>query len=309
MASASDICSRIVRWIPCIFIIAIVFWSYYAYVVELCIYTVESTAQQVLYLIFYHFFFGMFVWSYWQIIFSDVMTPSAGYYVPTEYYAKVFETDDPEERQATLKQIVARNNLTVVTRDIAGGIRYCGITKAIKPDRCHYCSVVKKCVLKMDHYCPWVNNCVGYSNYKFFVLFLMYGFLYCLYVSCTDLEYFIGFWQNLMAGSAKFHILFLFFASIMFAISLVGLLGYHLYLVCKNQTTLESFRSPIFSYGSDSAGFSIGTLRNFEQVFGERKLLWFVPIFTAMGDGMSYPTRLISRESDFNLVDGSDENV
>lgn len=265
--------------------------------------------KQVFYLLFYHFFFGMFIWAYWQIIFTDVMTPAAGYYIPKEYHAKVFETDNDEERQATLKQIIARNNLTVVTRDINAGIRYCGITKAIKPDRCHYCSVVKKCVLKMDHYCPWVNNCVGYSNYKFFVLFLMYGFLYCLYVSCTDLEYFIGFWQNLMKGSAKFHILFLFFASVMFAISLIGLFGYHLYLVGKNRSTLESFRASIFSYGSDGDGFNIGVLRNFEQVFGERKLLWGIPIFTSLGDGMSYPTRLISRDSEFNLVDGSDENV
>jgi palmitoyltransferase len=60
--------------------------------------------------------------------------------------------------------------------------RYCHGCKCIKPPRAHHCSVLGRCVLNMDHYCPWMSNTVGYYNYRYFVLFLIYLFIGCVYV-------------------------------------------------------------------------------------------------------------------------------
>jgi len=191
-----------------------------------------------------------------------------------------------------LENLVQSQQLPVLTRTHITQIRYCEKCSIIKPDRCHHCSVCGTCVLKMDHHCPWVNNCVCFDNYKFFVLFLVYAFIYCFVIFCFSLKYFIEFWSGDWTGQlgGKFHVLFVFFVAAMFAVSLVSLFGYHCFLISKNRSTLESFRSPIFRDGPDRKGFSLGTYANFVEIFGDDRMKWFLPMFTSLGDGIQFPT-------------------
>ncbi|KAK3099558.1 hypothetical protein FSP39_006233 [Pinctada imbricata] len=232
----------------------------------------------------------MFMWSYAKTIFTPLGCVPKSFYLSQQQVDRL-ERERNEDIQKEILMSVAKD-LPVLNRTNTGFPRYCEKCKCVKPDRCHHCSV-----------CGQVNNCVGFTNYKFFVLFLGYALLYCLYVALTSLKYFI---QVLSTGDkdmGRFHVLFLFFVAVMFGISLITLFGYHCYLTANNRSTLESFRAPVFQSGPDKNGFSLGKYNNFTEVFGEDKKKWFLPVQTSAGDGVAYPTRTIDIDSDGLLAD------
>lgn len=292
-----------VKWVPVLFLICTVAWSYYAYVFQLCILTVKTFFEKIIYLIIYHFLLVIFLWTYWLTIFTPPATVPRKFLLPPEEFEKMGRTTD-ETVQRNILENFARS-LHVVNRTLNGAVRFCEKCQVVKPDRAHHCSVCGVCILKMDHHCPWVNNCVSFTNYKFFLLFLGYAFLYCFFIDLTSLQYFILFWKDLQGNldnSSKFHILFLFVVAAMFCTSLASLFIYHLILVGKNRTTLEAFRHPVFIIrGPDKNGFNLGTMNNFQEVFGDRTLLWFLPVFTSLGDGINYPLKIYSEDTDHLL--------
>lgn len=105
---------------------------------------------------------------------------------------------------------------------------------------------------------------------------------------------------------ARFNTLFLFFLVICFAMAVSGLLLYHVYLVCKNKTTiggqgrwagqvggvgglckhlltpppLENMEPPHFPDGPDNKMYDLGCRSNLRQVFGSNVLLALLPMFT-----------------------------
>jgi palmitoyltransferase len=42
----------------------------------------------------------------------------------------------------------------------------------------------------------------------------------------------------------------------------------------------EAFRAPIFRTGADKDGFSLGKYNNFQEIFGDNRKMWFLPVFT-----------------------------
>jgi len=65
--------------------------------------------------------------------------------------------------------------------------RYCTTCKIMRPPKSSHCSQCNNCVKGFDHHCSFIGNCVGERNLKYFVLFLFYGALGCLYAMITAL--------------------------------------------------------------------------------------------------------------------------
>uniref|UniRef100_A0A671MT22 Palmitoyltransferase n=1 Tax=Sinocyclocheilus anshuiensis TaxID=1608454 RepID=A0A671MT22_9TELE len=114
-----------------------------------------------------------------------------------------------------------------------------------------------------------LNNCIGFSNYKFFMLFLLYSLLYCLLIVTTVTPTFIQLrLGKLFDSCVKLHVLFLTLVSVMFAVTLCFLLFFHIWLLTSNKTTLV----PFFVDGPASEAFDVGVWANFLQVFGKKKI-------------------------------------
>jgi palmitoyltransferase len=85
--------------------------------------------------------------------------------------------------------------------------------------------------------------------------------------------------------------------STIFFLFLSSLFWYHLFLLFFNRSTLEQFRTPIFvNCGAEKKSYHLGKMSNFRQVFGSIPFQWCLPIYSTVGDGLSYP--LNSKVSD-----------
>jgi hypothetical protein len=79
-----------------------------------------------------------------------------------------------------------------------------------------------------------------------------------------------------------------------FALSVLGFLIMHMSLVAGNTTTIEAYEKK----ASSRWRFDLGWKRNFEQVFGMRRIYWFLPLYTeddlrrmTVLQGLDYPLR------------------
>ncbi|KAL5569379.1 hypothetical protein UlMin_025954 [Ulmus minor] len=180
--------------------------------------------------------------------------------------------------------------------------RRCDKCSTYKPPRAHHCRVCRRCVLRMDHHCLWVNNCIGYWNYKAFFLLVLYTTSASIYstaiiITCA----FQKDWE--FSGWVPLKVFYVTCGAMMVSLSLIlgTLLGWHIYLIIHNMTTIEYYEGVRAAWLARKSGqnyrhpFNLSAYRNITSVLGPNMLKWLCPTaISHLKDGLTFP---ISRDN------------
>lgn len=180
---------------------------------------------------------------------------------------------------------------------IQKNIKFCKYCNIIKPERAHHCRQCDRCILKMDHHCNWVVNCIGFYNYKFFMLMLLYLEITLFFFCFSYIELFMfGFINPDIYGFKLLHICVTFIISFVFFILISLLLGLHVFqLSVNNKTTIEFCESK-----NNTNNYNLGVYKNLKLVLGNNILLWLLPINSGLKyNGLKFDK--ITDDSDTSL--------
>ncbi|XWS56417.1 hypothetical protein CRYUN_Cryun09bG0083600 [Craigia yunnanensis] len=175
--------------------------------------------------------------------------------------------------------------------------KYCDKCAAYKPPRAHHCRVCRRCILRMDHHCLWINNCVGYWNYKAFFTLMLYATMGSIHstvivISCScqkDWDY---------SGAIPLKIFYVGCGAMMIALCVTfgTLLGWHIYLITHNMTTIEHYEGVRAAWLAKKSGLSYrhpydhSVYKNINLVLGPNMLKWLWPTsISHLKDGVSFP--------------------
>ncbi|KAJ6972601.1 protein S-acyltransferase 12 isoform X1 [Populus alba x Populus x berolinensis] len=271
-------------------------------------------------IIIFHFLLIMLLWSYFRVVFKDPGSVPENWraVLPEEALETGSSLNDSSDCVVAADGLDRRAFCNHCQNGKPPRCHHCSVCRpSFLTFKClvfSMFSVSQRCVLKMDHHCVWVVNCVGARNYKFFLLFLVISIppfkstykllvttetiffskrlstsffslkLYTFMVTTMDtlvlLPGFINFFgkaKNHSSSPSDLAVIFLAFVlNLAFALSLLCFVVMHASLLSSNTTSIEVYEKK----GAARWKYDLGRKKNFEQVFGTKKALWFFPLFS-----------------------------
>lgn len=115
--------------------------------------------------------------------------------------------------------------------------------RAVRPTSKH-CRRCGKCVAGFDHHCVWLNTCVGEHNYHYFLALLASAAVLLLFEAMTTISAIVLFVEaneeNEQEDGSFMTFLAFYLGGCAVALCFVlQLLGFHFYLVARQQTTYD----------------------------------------------------------------------
>ncbi|POR34233.1 Palmitoyltransferase [Tolypocladium paradoxum] len=187
-------------------------------------------------------------------------------------FPPVFEHEDP------LRVGPPTNDWTLIKSAEASAaamevpVKHCRTCNIWRPPRAHHCRLCDNCIETHDHHCVWLNNCVGKRNYRYFFTFVTSATILAAYLVATSLAQVLIHMnrEGVTFGNAidhfrvPFALIFIGFLAFLYP---AALMGYHLFLMARGETTREYMNSHKFAKKERYRAFSQGSmLRNMMAV-------------------------------------------
>lgn len=163
----------------------------------------------------------------------------------------------PSENEDPLRLAPPTNDWTLIksaessTAAMEVPTKYCKTCNLWRPPRAHHCRLCDNCVETQDHHCVWLNNCVGRRNYRYFFTFVSSGSLLALYLFGASLAQILVYAkkEGVSVGTSIDHFRVPFamvIYGIISSIYPIALMGYHVFLMARGETTREFLNSHKF---------------------------------------------------------------
>lgn len=181
------------------------------------------------------------------------------------------------------------------------GWTYCPFCQLNSPPRSYHCHVCDTCILKRDHHCVFGGTCVGYKNYRYYLMMVVYLWLGALYANIYHFEYihsiaggfglvtfftmFMPFIMLICGYSTgyQFYVLFLAGISVLSLFLFSCLLYLQIKLILNGQVTYENKRG--------KREYDLGYIDNIKDVMGTQwYMAWISPFLPSSmpGDGVNF---------------------